>query len=138
MKDGIHPKYYTPKQAGYARTYLEKLDEIKIRVPQGKKAEYKKRAETAGKSLNQYIIDCIEENCGWIPCKNKMPDVGSYVTVSTKNGCVYGDVKFNYRNIYETEPSFFFDEGEDVVEFEGEDEVVAWQPMPKAYKEGLE
>lgn len=49
------------KQLEYARRHLEKLDEIKIRVPKGKKDEYRKQAETAGKSLNQFIIDCIEE-----------------------------------------------------------------------------
>lgn len=51
---------YTQAQAEAARKYLDKLEEIKLRVPQGKKEEYKRRAEAAGKSLNQYIIDCIE------------------------------------------------------------------------------
>lgn len=43
------------------KKYLEKLDEIKIRVPSGKKEEYKKLAEAEGKSLNQFIIDKIEQ-----------------------------------------------------------------------------
>ena len=43
-------------------TYLAKLDEIRIRVPKGKKEEYKQMAEAAGKSLNQYIVDCIEKD----------------------------------------------------------------------------
>lgn len=51
---------YTQAQANAARKYLDKLEEIKLRVPPGKKEEYKRRAEAAGKSLNQYIIDCIE------------------------------------------------------------------------------
>ena len=56
-------KYYTPKQAEHAARYIrEKVDEIKVRVPKGKKEEYKARAERAGKSLNQYIIDCIEKD----------------------------------------------------------------------------
>ena len=42
------------------RKYLATLDEIRIRIPKGKKAEYKKMAEDAGTSLNQFIIDCIE------------------------------------------------------------------------------
>lgn len=56
-------KYYNPKQAAHAAKYIkEKTDEIKLRVPKGKKAEYKARAELEGKSLNQFIIDCIEKN----------------------------------------------------------------------------
>lgn len=44
----------------HAKNYLEKFDEIKIRVPAGKKDEFKAMAAEAGKSLNQYIIDCVE------------------------------------------------------------------------------
>lgn len=44
--------------------YLATLDEIRIRVPKGKKAEYKALAEEAGKSLNQFIIDCVEGRQG--------------------------------------------------------------------------
>lgn len=41
--------------------YIKKAyDEIKIRVPKGKKEEYRQKAETEGKSLNQYIVDKIE------------------------------------------------------------------------------
>ena len=43
------------------KKYLATLDEIRIRVPKGKKEEYKKMAEDAGKSLNQFIVDCIEK-----------------------------------------------------------------------------
>ena len=42
------------------KKYLSTLDEIRIRVSKGKKDEYKAKAEAEGKSLNQYIIDCIE------------------------------------------------------------------------------
>ena len=35
-------------------------DRISLSVPAGKKEEYRKRAEAEGKSLNQYIMDCIE------------------------------------------------------------------------------
>lgn len=43
------------------KKYLATLDEIRIRVPKGKKEEYKELAEKAGKSLNQFIVDCIEK-----------------------------------------------------------------------------
>lgn len=52
---------YTKAQAAASRRHLEKLDEIKLRVPKGKREEYKQQAEAEGKSLNQYIIDCIEK-----------------------------------------------------------------------------
>ena len=51
---------YTKAQAKASAEYLKKLDEIRIRVPKGKKDEYKKNAEAEGKTLNQFIIDKIE------------------------------------------------------------------------------
>lgn len=59
MEEG--KKYYTKSRAKCNAEYLQKLDEIKVRVPKGKKDEYKAAAEAAGKSLNQFIIDCIEK-----------------------------------------------------------------------------
>lgn len=50
------------KQLEYAKKYLSTLDEIRIRVPKGKKEEYKSASEASGKSMNQFIIDCIESN----------------------------------------------------------------------------
>ena len=52
---------YTKAQAAASRRHLEKLDEIKLRVPKGKREAYKQQAEAEGKSLNQFIIDCIEK-----------------------------------------------------------------------------
>ena len=40
--------------------YHEKLDEFKVRVPKGKKAEYKAQAESHGMSLNAYIVKLLE------------------------------------------------------------------------------
>lgn len=46
----------------YAKKYLNSLDEIRIRVPKGKKEEYKKAAAAAGyESLNKFIESAIEE-----------------------------------------------------------------------------
>ena len=46
--------------------YHAKLDEIKIRVPKGNREEWKRFAESKGKSLNQLIVDmmnaAMEEN----------------------------------------------------------------------------
>ena len=51
---------YTAAQKRSAEKYLEeKLEEIKFRVPKGQKAIIKAFAESQGKSVNQFIIDCI-------------------------------------------------------------------------------
>lgn len=42
--------------------YHAKLDEIKIRVPKGKREIYKKYAESKGKSLNKLLIELIEND----------------------------------------------------------------------------
>lgn len=52
-------KHYEQRKKSNQK-YLSTLDEIKIRVPKGKKDEYKQMAEEKGKSLNQFIIDKIE------------------------------------------------------------------------------
>lgn len=42
--------------------YIKTLDDIKLRVPKGKKDEYKENAKEMGySSLNKFIIDAIEE-----------------------------------------------------------------------------
>ena len=50
------------EKTDYKRAFNEqKYDRLFITVPKGKKDEYKAKAEQKGyKSLNQYIIDCIE------------------------------------------------------------------------------
>lgn len=40
--------------------HLASLDEFKIRVPKGKKAEYKEQAEERGLSLNAYVVKLLE------------------------------------------------------------------------------
>ena len=52
--------YYSEAQIRAYEKYENKFDSIKLRVPAGKKEEYKQAANAEGKSLNQYIIDCIE------------------------------------------------------------------------------
>lgn len=45
-----------------SKKYLsEKVEDIRFRVPRGKKAYYKEAASANGQSLNQFIIDAIEE-----------------------------------------------------------------------------
>lgn len=45
------------------KKYLaEKTDDIRVRVPKGKKEEYKALAASKGLSLNAYIIKLIEQD----------------------------------------------------------------------------
>jgi|GEM_PF-6858389 len=45
----------------HAKNYLEKFDEIKIRVPKGEKEKLKLFIEEVGYiSMNQFIVDAIE------------------------------------------------------------------------------
>ena len=41
--------------------YLEKLDEVRIRMPKGRKDDIKAAAVAAGESMNQYIINAVEQ-----------------------------------------------------------------------------
>lgn len=38
-----------------------KYDRVNLVMPKGKKEEYRSAAEASGKSLNQFVIDCIEK-----------------------------------------------------------------------------
>ena len=42
--------------------YHAKLDEIKVRVPKGKREIYKNHAEAKGKSLNALIVELLEKD----------------------------------------------------------------------------
>jgi len=41
--------------------YLEKLDEVRIRMPKGKKNDIKAVAAAAGESVNQYILVAVDQ-----------------------------------------------------------------------------
>ena len=41
--------------------YLEKLDVIRIRMPKGEKNNIKEAASAAGESMNQYIINAVDQ-----------------------------------------------------------------------------
>lgn len=54
---------YTEAQKRATMNYLkDSTDELKIRMPKGKKKDYREAAEKANySSLNQFVIDAIEE-----------------------------------------------------------------------------
>lgn len=43
------------------KRYLEKQDDIKVRVPKGRREEIKAFAESRGKSLNGFIVEAVDE-----------------------------------------------------------------------------
>lgn len=45
----------------YAKKYLDKLDEIKIRLPKGEKEKIRAHAESCGESVNAFIARAIAE-----------------------------------------------------------------------------
>lgn len=53
-------KYNEAQKRASIKYLSEKTDDIRIRVPKGKKNEYKAQAEAHGLSLNAYIVKLIE------------------------------------------------------------------------------
>lgn len=53
---------YTEAQARATAEYMKNKHTIRVVVTKEKAEEYKELAEAAGKSLSQYIIDCVEKN----------------------------------------------------------------------------
>ena len=52
---------YNKKQVQWSQEYNKKAyDDIKVRVPKGKRDIYKALAESKGKSLNAFIVDYLE------------------------------------------------------------------------------
>ena len=51
---------YTEAQKKATLKYLDKWAIIKVRVSEEKKEEYQEKAKRAGKSMNQFIIDLLE------------------------------------------------------------------------------
>ena len=54
--------YSEAQKKATAKYMKNKLDDIKVRVPQGKREVYKAHAERQGKSLNALIIELLEKD----------------------------------------------------------------------------
>lgn len=54
-------KIYTQAQAKATANYMQDKHTIRVVVTKEKADQYKELASDAGKSLNQFIIDCIEK-----------------------------------------------------------------------------
>lgn len=84
----MNGKYYTKARAECNARYNDKFEEIKVRVPDGKKSKYKESAKAEEKSLNQFIIDCVENESG--ACK-------MYTAEMVK---LLGEVYYHFRPPY--------------------------------------
>lgn len=54
--------YSEAQKKATAKYMKNKLDDIKVRVPKGKREVYKAHAERQGKSLNALIIEVLEKD----------------------------------------------------------------------------
>lgn len=54
--------YSEAQKKATAKYIKNKLDDIKVRVPKGKREVYKAHAERQGKSLNALIIELLEKD----------------------------------------------------------------------------
>ena len=53
--------YTEAQKRAIAKYHAEKVEDIKIRVPKGRKEYYKSAADSAGQSLNQFTINALDE-----------------------------------------------------------------------------
>ena len=51
------PSYEYNKE--YARKYMEKPDELKVRIPKGRKADIENHAKSKGLSINALIVSLL-------------------------------------------------------------------------------
>ena len=49
------------------KTYWEQFELLRVRVKPKQKEKYKEIAKSEGKSLTQFVIDCIEEHINSAP-----------------------------------------------------------------------
>ena len=56
------PTYEYNKE--YAKKYIGKLDEIKIRMPKGRKADIEAHAKAKGVSVNALIVSLLQHELG--------------------------------------------------------------------------
>lgn len=84
------------------------------------------------KNIVQEVAE--EYNGGWIPCSERLPEIGQEVIVATKNGSVYSNIYYDYTESKAKEPCFHMWDDEMWNCFKPD--VIAWQPLPEPYKEG--
>lgn len=61
MEEKIVARYSEAQNKSTQKYIKANYDDIKVRVPKGKREEYKALAESQGKSLNALIIELLDE-----------------------------------------------------------------------------
>ena len=69
---GENEKKVSPAQRKATDKYLEKFDEMRVRIPKGQKAIVQAHCEVCGESLNGFIARAISETME----RDKMPQQG--------------------------------------------------------------
>ena len=95
--------------------------------------KYSAKAEMC-EELKEIVHEVAEEyHGGWIPCSERLPEIGQEVIVATKNGSVYSNIYYDYIDNNAKEPCFhrWDDEMWNCFMLD----VIAWQPLPKPFKE---
>ena len=95
--------------------------------------KYSAKAEMC-EELKEIVHEVAKEyHDGWIPCSYRLPEIGQEVIVATKNGSVYSNIYYDYIDNNAKEPCFhrWDDEMWNCFMLD----VIAWQPLPKLFKE---
>lgn len=81
------------------------------------------------------IVNQVEQehNNGWIACSERLPEEGTEVIVTDKNGSVWSDIYFDYKDEEDASPCFHRWDDEMWQCFTPD--VLAWMPLPQPYKE---
>ena len=61
---------YTESQRKATETYMKDKHQLRVFVPKEDAVRYKEYARAQGKSLNKFIIECIEKEICNDACKN--------------------------------------------------------------------
>ena len=98
-----------------------------------RKELYLDRANIYGEVMREIDRLAVEYNNGWIPCSERLPEIGQEVIVATKNGSVYSNIYYDYIDNNAKEPCFhrWDDEMWNCFMLD----VIAWQPLPEPFKE---
>lgn len=94
------------------------LDSLHKKILKSKFAEEVTEAEIDA------LVEAKENNCGWIPCSERLPDAEADVLLSLRSLDIYVGFMANTEGM-------FYVEGEGYVEYEN---VLAWQPLPTPYQ----
>lgn len=82
----------------------------------------------------------MENGCGWILCEDRLPELNCFYTVTIFDGedcrvepAYYA--KIGYLGMRELKPNWWTDctSNAEMIE-DGEDKVIAWQPLPEPYR----